>query len=84
MRPEGERDYFFDKPQNVRWVLRLFYAICALLFALDFVMHRHVIHSWENLWGFYAIFGFIACVALVLVAKQMRRAIMRDETYYDE
>lgn len=84
MRPAGERDYFFDKPQNVRLVLRVFYAICALLFAIDFVFHRHVLHLWENLWGFYAIFGFVACVVLVLVAKEMRKVLMRDEEYYDE
>ncbi len=55
-----------------------------LLFALDFVIHRHVVHSWETLWGFYAVFGFVACVILVLVAKRMRTFLMRSEDYYDE
>ncbi|GAB4357364.1 MAG: hypothetical protein Kow006_25120 [Gammaproteobacteria bacterium] len=84
MKPKGEEEYFFDKPKNVQRVLRLFYAICALLFVVDFLFHRHVIHPWEQLWGFYAIFGFIACVALVLVAREMRKVVMRREDYYDE
>lgn len=84
MKPEGEKEYFFDKPKNVKLVLRVFYAICALLFVIDFVFHRHVIHAWENVWGFYAIFGFVACVVLVLVAKEMRKVVMRKEDYYDE
>ena len=84
MRPEHEKVYFFDKPHNVKLVLRIFYAICALLFVVDFVFHRHIIHPWENTWGFYALFGFIACVVLVLVAKEMRKIVMRKEDYYDE
>jgi hypothetical protein len=35
-------------------------------------------------WGFYAIYGFVACVILVLVAKEMRKLVMRDEDYYDD
>ena len=51
---------------------------------LDFVVHRHVDHPWEAAWGFYCIYGFVACVLLVLVAKEMRKVIMRKEDYYDE
>lgn len=77
-----KKTYFFDKPENIKRVLHVFYAICALLFAADFVIHRHIYHSWEKLPGFYAIFGFVACVVLVLVATQMRKLLMRDEDYY--
>jgi hypothetical protein len=74
---------FFDKPQNVTRILHVFYICCALLFALDFVIHRHTVHSWENLWGFYPIYGFVGCVVLVIVAKWMRTFLMRPEDYYD-
>ena len=77
-----EREHFFDKPGNVRKILRIFYVICGGLLLLDWVYHRHVIHAWEHLWGFYAIYGFVACVVLVLVAKEMRKALMRSEDYY--
>lgn len=80
---EEPRD-FFDKKENIRLILRVFYALCALLFAADFVVHRHVYHRWESLPGFYAVFGFVACVVLVLLATQMRKALMRDEDYYDK
>ena len=75
--------HFFDDPANLKKVLRIFYAICAGLLLVDFVYHRHVTHSWEGLWGFYGVFGFIACVILVLVAKEMRKVLMRDEKYYE-
>ena len=79
-----EREYYFDKPENVSFVLRIFYAICGLLIVGDIFIHRHIIHSLENIFGFYALYGFVACVALVLIATQMRKILMRDEDYYDD
>lgn len=76
--------HFFDKPKNVKIVLYLLYACCIVLFILDFIIHRHTSHRWEGLLGFYAVYGFIGCVVLVLVAKWMRTFLMRDEDYYDQ
>ena len=83
MKQPDEKQYLFDKPQNVSRLLRGFYAVCGLLFVLDFVIHRHASRIWEGLPGFYAIFGFVACVVLVLLAREMRRLLMRREDYYD-
>jgi hypothetical protein len=76
--------HFFDDPHNVKLTLRVLYGICVGLLLLDFVYHRHVIHAWEGIFGFYALFGFVACVALVLGAKEMRKILRRDEEYYEE
>ena len=73
---------FFDKPHNIKWILRVFYVLCAVVVALD-LLHRHSVHPWESLFGFYALYGFVACVALVLLAKWLRKLVMRDESYYD-
>jgi hypothetical protein len=83
MSSSQQKQYLFDKPRNVTRLLRGFYLVCIILLILDFVLHRHVIHSWENIPGFYAIFGFVACVLLVLIAKEMRKVVMRKEDYYD-
>ena len=79
-----ERKHFFDDPRSVKKVLRVFYVICALLLLADVVVHRHVVHAWEGVWGFYAGYGFVACVLLVLIAKEMRKLLMRREDYYDD
>jgi hypothetical protein len=81
------------EPKNVRIVLRLLFTACAAVFLLDIVdlvlpllgLHelRHAETPWEGLPGFYAIYGFVACVLLVLAAKEMRKVLMRDEDYYD-
>ncbi|ARU57771.1 hydrogenase membrane subunit [Oleiphilus messinensis] len=85
MKPEhDDKQHFFDKPENVKIVLRVFYVCCAVLFLLDFVVHRHIVQPFENLPGFYPLYGFVGCVLLVVIAKEMRKVLMRDEHYYDQ
>ena len=81
---ESERRYLFDNPRNVKRILNILYGCCAVLLVLEFVINRYIAHSWENLWGFYAIFGFVSCVVLVRIATRMRGFIMRPEGYYDD
>ena len=79
----SDKPDFFDNPDNIRKLLRVFYGICILLFALDFVIHRHTEFRWEGLPGFYPIYGFAGCVILVFAAKWMRTFLMRPQDYYD-
>ncbi len=84
MSDEKEKIHLFDRPENVDRLLKGFYVICILLALADFVVHRHIGFDWEKIPAFYAIYGFVACVLLVLIAKQMRKILMRKEDYYDE
>ena len=78
-----DKKHLFDNPRNVKRFLRVVYAICTGLVILDLVFERHVFHALEAIPGFYAIYGFAGCALLVLVAKEMRKFLMRDEEYYD-
>ena len=73
---------FFDRPEVIKWMLRIFYSICIVLVIVDFIIHRHIVTDVEKIPAFYAIYGFVACVLLVLVASQMRKLLMRGEHYY--
>ena len=84
MSANGKKRYLFDNPKNVKRVVRGLIAVCLMLFGLDAVLHRHVAHPWEELFGFYAIYGFVACVLLVVLAKELRKLLMRDEDFYDK
>jgi len=77
------KKFWLDSPNNVRKVIRLLLAVCALLFLADALYEKHSHFEAEDIFGFYAIFGFVMCVALVLAAKAMRIFLMRDEDYYD-
>ncbi len=79
-----EKQYLFDNPRNVKILIRGLYVVCALLIGLDFIVSRHAEYSWEGWPGFYGIFGFVACVFLVLAAKEMRKIVRREETFYDD
>ena len=48
---DNEKKYLFDNPQNIKRILHLLYGSCVLLFLLDFVIHRHVLHSWGKPMG---------------------------------
>jgi len=80
---KDESQDLFDKPRNVKMILRVFYVVAAVSVVLDFIFHRHVGHPLESWPGFYAVYGFLACVALVLAAKELRKLIMRGEDYFD-
>lgn len=79
----GEEPRIWDDPKNVNRFVNGFYVLCAILVLLDIVVHRHIYHPWEALFGFHAWYGFAACWMLVVIAKQMRRVLMRPEDYYD-
>ncbi|MBO89719.1 MAG: hypothetical protein CMP14_09380 [Rickettsiales bacterium] len=78
-----KRKYWLDEPHNVKKVIYALFVICLALFIADAFYHKHSHFEAENFFGFYAIFGFIVCVALVLAAKWMRVVLMRSEDYYD-
>jgi hypothetical protein len=78
-----EKKYWIDDMHNV---YKIFWAVviaCAILFLSDAFYHKHVVFDFENWFGFFGLFGFTVSFVLVLVARQMRKIIMRSEDYYD-
>ena len=74
----------FDHPKTVKRVLYTFFTCVILLLFVDLFFHKHAIFRWEEYFGFYSVFGFVACVILVLVAKYiLRPLVIRKEDYYD-
>ena len=81
---DTEKKHIFDSPKNVQKVLYGLFGCLILLLALEPFVHKHPYFVWEESFGFYAIYGFVACVLLVLIAKKIRNVVMRKEDYYDE
>jgi hypothetical protein len=82
-RRDRDRRYWLDAPRNVTRIVWALVAVCCALFFADAFYQSHGVFAVEHLFGFYALFGFIVCVALVLAAKWMRIILMRPEDYYD-
>ena len=81
---EPEKAHIFDNPRNVQRIVIALFVICGLSVVAEFFVHLHPEHPWESVFNFYSLYGFIACVMLVLIAKMLRYFIMRREDYYDE
>ena len=71
-------------PEWSRRILGAFFAACVVLVVVDFIYHRHVYHSWENIPAFYALYGFLGLAFLIQASKGLRRLVMRPEDYYDD
>jgi len=80
-----EKPGMFDKPQNVKRVLYALFTCVDLLLSIDLFYHKHGIFTWESSFGFYSVYGFVACVILVIIAKYvLRPLVMRKEDYYND
>ena len=95
-----EAKRWLDEPGNVSLFLRVFFWICGICLIADLVFylvsHKHHAFADDSLAGaaeglptFYGIYGFLACVALILVSKLMRgingkKILMREEDYWEK
>lgn len=83
MNQPDQKQHLFDNPRNVSLVIRSLYIVCILLFLLDFILDRHVTNEWDGSRGFYALFGLIAYIIIVLAALKLRKLVKRKKDYYD-
>jgi hypothetical protein len=74
---------WLDEPRNVTRIVHGLAALCALALVADFFYTKHPHFAVERWLGFYAVYGFVVSVSLVLTAKQLRRVLRRDEDYYE-
>jgi hypothetical protein len=80
----NDKRRWLDEPRNVNKLVYGLYAFCGLLFAMDFLYHKHGHFGFESWPGFYAWYGFLCCVVLVYLAKSVLRPLVkRGEDYYD-
>ena len=65
---------------------RISYATLILIILIDFFIPRHEIHFFgDRIPGFWSLFGFIACILIILISKWIGHlGIMQDENYYNE
>lgn len=82
--PANETPHWLDHPANVKRLYRGFQVVLALTVLAELVVHLHPHFSIEALFGFNAWFGFLACLAMIIVAKGLALVLKRPDTYYDQ
>ena len=63
------------------WIIAIVILILAILIEVLVTLHPHF--KVEGLFAFHAIYGFIACVGMVIFAKLLGYLIKRKDDYYD-
>ncbi|MEL7429501.1 MAG: hypothetical protein AAFN43_05835 [Pseudomonadota bacterium] len=78
----GRKLLWLDDMKNVNRIVYALYGLCAALFLADFFYKKKTYLDLEDIPGFYALYGFLMCAALVICARGMRLFLMRGEDYY--
>jgi hypothetical protein len=70
-----------------RWFFIALVGALAVSFVADLLLrgaHGHGKFWWHQIYGFDLLFGFLGCLALVLVSRVLgKRLVQRGEDYYD-
>ena len=71
-----------ESADKVKLAIMILGGLCAVLFVLDFIIHRHSYAPKEGTPGFYALTGFLAFSFIVLGSSALRWFIARSEDFY--
>lgn len=74
--------HWLVRPATIRWLWRIFGVVLGLTVAAGFFMGEHGHFGIDGSFGFHAWYGFLTCVAMVLVAKLLGFLVKRPESYY--
>ena len=82
MKPNAD-DHWLARPTTIRLLWRVFAAVLALTVLAQLVISVKGYFGVDGWFAFGAVFGFLSCLAMVLVAKGLGFFLKRDEDYYD-
>ena len=77
-------DHWLVRPATIRWIWRVSIAVLAITVLLQLVIKVKGYFGVDGWLGFGAAYGFLSCLAMVLVAKGLGYVLKRDENYYAE
>ena len=73
---------FLDSSENIKKVRKYFFIAVGVVLVIDPFIHKHIEFPWEGAPFFYAVYGYVACVSLIFIAKVLRFIVKRDKDYY--
>ena len=76
-------EHWLDDPKNVTRLWRGFLAVLAVTVVAGFVVDLHPHFAVEGWPGFYAGYGFLTCLLVIVGAKTLGRFLKRPDRYYE-
>lgn len=80
--PAKPHTHWLDEPRNVKRLWRGSLVVLALTVVAELFAPLHPHFEIEAIPGFNALFGFLSCAAMIVVAKLLGFLIKRPDTYY--
>ena len=77
-------DHWLARPATIRRLWQVFIAVLAATVLAELAIEAHPHFAVETLFGFNALYGFLACAALILFAKGLGLLIKRKDDYYGD
>jgi sterol desaturase/sphingolipid hydroxylase (fatty acid hydroxylase superfamily) len=84
MRKQAQDDVWLARPATIRLLWRVFGAVLALSVAAELLFKVKGYFGLDEWLGFGAVYGFLACLAMVLAAKALGWVLKRKDNYYAE
>ncbi len=84
MTDRPENDHWLVRPTTIRLLWWVFCIVLALTVIAQFGFSVKGYFGVDGWIGFGAVFGFFACLVMVLVAKGLGLILKRGERYYDD
>lgn len=78
------RDHWLARPQTVRLLWRALAAVLALTVLAQLAIGIEGYFGVDGWFAFGAVFGFLSCVAMVVIARLLGAWLKRPEDYYDD
>jgi hypothetical protein len=78
------QEHWLARPATIRLVWRAFVAVLVLTVAAQLWIAIDGHFAVERLFGFHALYGLLACAAMIAVAKAIGAVLKRRDTYYDD
>ena len=81
---ETEEKHWLVRQGTIRWLWRGGFVVLALVVLADFFIHTHEYFQIDGTFGFYAWYGLVVCIGMVILAKGLGIFLKRKDTYYDD
>ncbi|MEX1197253.1 MAG: hypothetical protein WEB57_05270 [Pseudohongiellaceae bacterium] len=83
-RPDESELHWLVRPSTIRRLWWIFGAVLALTVLAQLPVEVHDYFGVDGWFAFYALFGFLSCVAMVVFAKLLGYVLKRPDSYYDD
>ena len=84
MNEHDRTDHWLARPATIKLIWRVFAVLLALTVLAQLAVATKGYFVLDGWFGFGAAFGFLSCLAMVLVAKGLGYLVKRPEGCYDE